>query len=184
MPIKQTTSDSYLEYGVDFDARTIFLHGDVEEDTVKYITKSIIRMGTKDVPIKLYISSYGGDLHEMFGLYDVICNSNCIIETHTIGKSMSAAVLLSACGDKGYRFAGANTMFMLHDSTADLGSGNVDFHEREVKAVKEVNNRWLDLMAKHTKLSSTTLKKMFASKGNEYFWAEKALEYGIIDIIL
>jgi ATP-dependent Clp protease protease subunit len=179
--------DVYFEYGIDIANRRIFLLDGVEEDTISAVIKGLYFMDSqnKDVkkPIELFIGSFGGSEYEMFALYDVTRTIASPIHTVAIGKCMSAAPLLVAGGQKGHRYATANTFFMVHEGWSDFGEKRYDSIKADIKHVDHLSKHWYELMEKHTSKTIAFWKKMCAKVGDEYFDAATALEYGIIDHI-
>ena len=84
------------------DDRTILLHGGVNEETIAQVIAGLAHLaGINNEEIRLVISTYGGSVHEMFALYDMIKYIKCPVRTIALGKVMSAGVLLLASGEKG-----------------------------------------------------------------------------------
>ena len=61
-------------------------------------------------PFRMYISTHGGVVSDMFSILDVMdmIKEDCVIETIGLGKVMSAGVLMLANGTKGRRKIGKN----------------------------------------------------------------------------
>ncbi len=174
-----------LEHGVDVKGRRIFLHGDVDEDTIGVAIRGmylLADMGSE--PIELFIASYGGLLDDAFALHDVTRIIRVPVHTVALGKCQSAAPLLVACGQKGERYATENCEFMVHDaaieveknlSPAALGS--------YAEAVKKRVERMDRLLAGYSNKPYRHWARLSSSKADRYFSAEEALEWGLIDQI-
>lgn len=185
--------DGYFNHGVDVANRRVFLFDGVEEDSIGSVIKGLYLMEADHTatqikageykPIELFIGSFGGSEYEMWALYDVIKTLNSPIRTTAIGKCMSAAPLLVACGEPGHRYATPNSWFMVHQSWDDLGHKRVDDMERDIKHYKEMGKRWYDLMEKHTNQPASWWKRKCEGVGDYFFSAEQAQEYGLIDHI-
>jgi len=183
--------DAYFEYGVDVVNRKVFLFDGVDETSIGYVIKGLYLMeasitqedreGGQIPPIELFIGSFGGSEYEMFALYDVIRTLESPIHTTAIGKCMSAAPLLVACGEPGHRYATPNTWFMVHESWDDWGMARVDELQKTLNHYKEMGDRWNKLMAKHTGQTVASWKRMAKAVGDTYFDAYKAVELGLID---
>lgn len=185
MKISKDWVDAYFEYGVDINNRRVFLFDGVDEDSIGHVIKGLYLMeaNSTDKPIELFIGSFGGSEYEMFALYDVIRTLKTPIHTTAIGKCMSAAPLLVACGEPGHRYATPNTWFMIHQSWGDWGEKDVDVLKREVKHYDAMEQRWAELMAKHSNQIVNFWLKKSREKGDVYFDAYKAQELGLIDHI-
>lgn len=187
--------EAYFQYGVDTANRRVFLFDDVEESTIGVVIKALYFMDSQvsvrkvkgkarkyRKPIDLFVGSFGGSDYEMYALYDVLQTLKSPVHTVAMGKCMSAAPLLVAAGHVGQRWATPNTWFMVHqgnqwmgeDTRAEIGKANVLHAE-------DINDRWYELMARHTKMPKAFWKKMCSKHGDTYFGAEEAVEYGIVD---
>ena len=106
--------------------RTLSLCGTLREEELSEILYSLlnfqqacqdeVKAEVDPLPIKFYISTYGGDALGMFAIYDLMrqVREECLLSTIGLGKVMSAGVLLLAAGTKGERKIGKNTRVMLH----------------------------------------------------------------------
>lgn len=177
--------DTYFEYGVDRINRRVFLFDGVDESSIGIVIKALYYMDSESTekPIELFIGSFGGSEYEMFALYDVIRTLRAPIHTTAIGKCMSAAPLLVACGQPGHRYATPNTWFMIHQSWSEWGEKDTDTLKRDIKHFDQLEVKWVELMEKHTKQPMAFWLKKIREKGDVYFDAEKAQEYGLIDHI-
>ena len=173
------------------EIRTIGLMGDVDEEKGGDLMMAILlltELSGKEAPydpITMYISTYGGSADEMFGIYDVMTKAKRQCEIHTIGvgKVMSAGTLVLASGTKGKRKIGKHCRVMIHS----VNSGHVgELHsiENEVKAVKHMQELYINAMAQETSMTKRQLQKLIDLKVNVYLSAEEAIEYGIADEIL
>ena len=186
--------EAYFLYGVDIKNRKVFLFDGVDEDTIGYVIKGLYLMEAENTqeqitngavkPIELFIGSFGGSEYEMWALYDVIRTLQSPIYTVAIGKCMSAAPLLVACGEPGHRCATPNTWFMVHQTWGEWGEKDKDVLKTELKHCDTMEQRWHDLMALHSnKPAAFWKKKCTKEKGDTYFDAYMAQEYGLIDYV-
>lgn len=184
-PISKDWIHPYLEHGLDVANRRIFLTDHVEDDLINKIIRGIYLMETKSdsKPIELFVSSYGGDIFAMFGLYDVLRTINCPVNTIAFGKCMSAAVLLVAAGTVGERYATPNCAFMVHDFSADDMTGKIEYIKNDLKNLEYWRDKWAELMASHTKQPKKFWLKMCNRSGDHFFTSQQAVDYGVVDII-
>ena len=177
--------DAYFEYGIDVANRKVFLFDDVDSSSIGAVIKGLYLMESQDnkKPIELFVGSFGGSEYEMFALYDVCRTLVSPIHTTAIGKCMSAAPLLVAAGTTGQRYATPNTFFMVHESWEDFGAKRMDELERDVDHYKQMGSRWAELMKKHSNKPAKFWLSMCKKSGDNYFDAEQALEWGLIDHI-
>ena len=175
------------------DLRIVGLFGDVSEEKVAELIHGLLMLNEinklsdeeEQKPIEFFISTYGGNADDMFGLYDVIRQLKETSEIHTVGlgKVMSAGVLLLASGTKGKRKIGKNCRVMIHSV---MGGNHGSLHNmmNELEAIEQLQDMYCDALIENTKLTRTKLKKMIERKVNVYLSAEEAVEMGIADIII
>jgi len=179
----QANLEAALQYGVDIDGRRVFLHGDVDEDTISYAIRGMYMMADRNKkPIQLYVASYGGSVDEAFALHDVTRTIRVPVHTIALGMCMSAAPFLVACGEPGERYASENCEFMLHTGSMgiDASVANVAGTAEAFRARCERMDR---LLAKYSNKPYRHWKKFSDSATDFYFGAEQALEWGLIDQI-
>ena len=186
--------EAYFEYGVDIQNRKVFLFDNVDADSIGHVVKGLYLMEagvTKaqkesgNIPsIEVFIGSFGGSEYEMYALYDVIRTLNSPVKTTAIGKCMSAAPLLVACGEPGQRWSTPNTFFMVHQSWTTIEDpSKLGEIEIEMKHMRKLEERWLELMVKHTDKDKKHWKRICDKGQDFYFDAETAQEWGLIDHI-
>ena len=173
------------------EIRTIGLFGDIDEDRSGDLMMALLlltELSGKDPPydpITMYISTYGGTADEMFGIYDVMSKikSQCEICTIGVGKVMSAGTLILAAGTKGMRMIGKHCRVMIHSVNAG-SAGDLHNIENEVKAIKQMQDLYINAMCNETHMTKRQIQKLIDRKINVYLTAEEAIEYGIADEIL
>lgn len=177
--------ETYFEYGVDVKNRCIFLTEDISEESAGHIIMGMYYLECEDStkPIELRIMSEGGDVYSAYGIHDVTRTLRSPIHTMGLGKVMSAAILLVACGEKNNRWAGENTTFMIHVPHWPKSDVSQHDHRNEVDESERLTDRWYYLMGKYTKKPSKFWKNLCNKKVDVYFDADQALEWGIIDNI-
>ncbi len=145
---------------------------EAEDGTVSEIVK----------PFKMYISTHGGVVSDMFSILDVMdmVKRECDIETVGIGKVMSAGVLMLASGTKGMRKIGRNCRVMLH-SVISGHHGSFPNVENEMRETKALQDMYFDYLCERTKLTRKKLKKLLLNNVDVYLSAEEAIKYGIAD---
>ena len=137
------------------------------------------------LPIDFYIATGGGNVAEMFAIYDVmrLVREETPIHTIGIGKVLSAGVLLLAAGTKGERRIGKNCRLMLHRVlTGD--SGSLHNIQASVKEAEIIEQMMFEALVEETSLTMKQVKKIVSRNLDVYFSAEEAVEMGIADIIV
>ena len=178
--------EALFEYGVDKNNRRIFLFDDVDNQPIGLVIKALFMLDSQSTesPIELFVGSYGGCEYDMFALYDAVQAVQSPIHTTAIGKCMSAAPLLVACGEKKHRAATPNTWFMVHQGWEDIGEKRYDEVKNDLAHLNKLEDRWYSLMEKHTKQSADFWKTQCQKVGDRYFDAYEAKEWGLIDKVL
>jgi len=174
---------TYFEKGVDFKNRRLFLIGDVDEDMLCSFVQGmkLLEAASTKENIEVYIATTGGDMYDMFGIYDVLRSSTCHVKTISMGKIMSAGVLLAAAGDESLCYR--NTIFMSHEMWWSQDKSFLTEHENEVRHSKELKTRWLECFEDCTKTPASKWRK-FLKDRDFYFDAVQAEELGIVDKII
>ncbi len=136
-------------------------------------------------PMQFYISTFGGNAADMFGIHDLMLSMRAAtpIETVGLGKVMSAGVLLLASGAEGCRFIGKNTRVMIHSLRAGH-AGAMHELETEYEETKWLQDQYIQALASVTNMNKRMIKRMMERKTNVYINAEQAIEYGIADKLL
>lgn len=162
--------------------RLIYFTGEVSEDSIMAVIAQLTILASKDPaePIVLVISTYGGSVHEMFGLYDVMKWLPCPVHTVGLGKIMSAGVLLLASGEKGHRLIGEHSRVMIHPMMG--GSfGNVFEMENQMKEMADMQNTMEECLARESGKSVKEIRDIMALRKDTYLTAQEALDFGLAD---
>lgn len=185
----------------DHGLRAINLYGDVTEEKGQEIVSALLYLeSTSPVviseveeettivnrPIKLFVSTHGGNVSDMFSIVDVmemVKENTCDIETVGVGKVMSAGVPILAAGTKGKRKIGKNCRVMLHGVASGIG-GSIFRLENELEEIRWIQDKYIECLSANTKLSKSKIKKMIKSQKDVYISAQDAVKYGIVDEII
>lgn len=175
--------DAYFEFGIDIFNRRVFLHADLDSESVGAAVKGLYLMETNsDEKIEIFISSLGGDIYEALALYDIMNTIKCPIHTFAYGKCMSAAPLLLAAGLPGERWVSPNVAFMYHDWSTHL-SGTGTHIKEDVKHTDELDEKWTRALVEHTNQTYKFWRGKSSRPHDFYFWADEAIEWGLADHI-
>lgn len=176
--------EAALEHGIDIFGRRIWLHGAIDEYTIGMAIRGLYMLAdmSRD-PIELYVSSYGGHLDESFALHDVTRTIKCDVVTCALGKCMSAAPLLVACGKRGHRYTTESTTFMLHDVRVFDVQGRPADLAVEADVAMGMMDNYAKLLGRYTNKDRRHWRRLFDSKTDRYFDSETAIEWGVVDAI-
>lgn len=167
--------------------RVIEVNSEINDTSAQLLARAIIQINQEDKgipveerkPIRVILSSYGGEVDSGFKMIDAMLNSKTPVWTINIGQQYSMAAIVGLAGEK--RYASKNALFLLHDGTVtvyDSGSKVHDYIEFDMALQK----RMKDFVTSRTKISAKTYEK----KGRDewYFFADEAKKIGVIDGII
>jgi ATP-dependent Clp protease protease subunit len=174
--------DAYFDHGIDVKNRRVFLDADIECESIGAAVRGLYLMETvsNEEPVEIFISSYGGNVHEALAMYDIMNTIKCPIHTFAYGKCMSAAPLILAAGEPGHRWVAPHVAFMHHDWSAGV-EGTASQVQAEVKHYEEIGKAWTELLAKHSSQNFKWWHTRAKKAADFYFTAEEAIEWGIAD---
>jgi len=174
------------------EQRSIMFVGELNEEKAADLISALLVLSQENKTdsdrgedIKLYISTYGGSAHEMFGIYDVMnfCKQFCDIETIGIGKVMSAGTLILAAGTQGKRILGKHCQIMIH--TVNGGAmGELHSLENEMEQMKNLQDTYIQCLSSETKMTKRQIQTLINRKVNVYLSSEEAIEKGLADEVL
>jgi ATP-dependent Clp protease, protease subunit len=173
------------------EQRSIMLVGEINEEKSGDLISALLVLSQEklepdtDSDIKLYISTYGGAAHEMFGIYDMMnyCKQFCDIQTIGMGKVMSAGTLLLAAGTPGKRKLGEHCQIMIH-SVNGGSMGELHSLENEMDQMKNLQDTYIQCLSNETSMTKRQIQTLINRKVNVYLSAEEAIEKGLADGVL
>lgn len=136
-------------------------------------------------PITISISTFGGDILEMFAIYDAIKRVQAMgidIETLGLGKVMSSGLVLLAAGTKGMRYAGKYTRFMFHEVAAEFSGTNHEIDEQK-KEIEFSQEQYIDVLSFETQKTKKFFEKHIKKHAEFHFNCDEALKWNLIDEI-
>ena len=193
----------FPDLGGDPGIRTLNVYGEINEDkargtlTALHLLKQtgreeIINEEDEEAepeitfePIEFLLSTEGGNVPDMFSIYDCMrdIQKDCEIHTFGLGKVMSAGILLLSAGTKGKRKVGKHCRLMMH-SVQGGHFGSIKELETDIREVRWYQEQFITAISEETKLDRKELKSIFRRKTDTYFDAEQALKWGIADEIV
>lgn len=132
-------------------------------------------------PIKLYISSFGGSVYDVFAFVDYIETMKTPIHTIAIGKAMSCGAIMLLAGDR--RFSTQNSTILLHQISSGTW-GTLQGMLESVNETQRLSDKVNDLIIERTHIDEEFLLEIQESKYDYYMDVQEALELGIIDEII
>lgn len=165
--------------------RILFIHDYIDDDIATDIVATLLLKDHEDneKKITLFINSPGGDIRNVFMIYDVMAIVNAPIETVCIGAAMDEAALLLAGGRKGMRLATKNAIISVSQLVNNWHMHtNMTDAKNLMEQFKVDNDRLLEILNKATGKSVKQLREDFDRR--TFFTAPKAMKYGLIDKIV
>jgi ATP-dependent Clp endopeptidase proteolytic subunit ClpP len=157
---------------------------DVNHNSVEACMNKLTQWHRKDpkCDIEIVFSSPGGSIIDGFELFDYIQhlrNQGHKVTTGSLGMAASMAGILLQAGD--VRWIGHQAWLMIH--RAAFGAIGKTFEiEDEVKLVKRIEQRIVDIFVSRSKLTKLKIKRNWDRKD---WWidADECLELGLVDEI-
>jgi ATP-dependent Clp protease protease subunit len=160
--------------------RTLFLTGEIKTENIVKLIKDIFLLDALNKkPIKIYISSSGGNVPDGFALIDSIKLIKSPITTIIIGEACSMAGLISITGKD--RYITKNAVWMAHDLSGGITgdySGKIEYRAKHLSQLwKMIENH----LKTYTKLTNEEID--LARTGELWLQPEECLVKGIVDKI-
>lgn len=186
MELPSTVEDYLLWDG--YKERKIYFNDNVDARIVSTVVHWIHKWNEEDAdvevekrkPIKVYITSNGGDVIAGFAAVDAIKASKTPVHTFTIGCGASMGFLLGLAGHK--RYAYKNTIYLIHD-----GSLGIQGTSNKAKSTMAFYDR-LDERVKNYILENTKITDELYEQKKDIEWYmfadEEGIDLGIIDELL
>lgn len=171
---------SYDIYSRLLEDRIIFLSGEIDDAVANTVVAQLIYLEAKDPSkdISLYINSPGGSVSAGLAIYDTMNYVKCDVSTICIGMAASMGAFLLSSGQKGKRFALPNSEIMIHQPL-----GGAQGQASDIKIAAEhilKTKRKLNQILAHNSGKPVEQVERDTDRDN-YFSAQEALEYGLID---
>lgn len=167
------------------DNRILFLFDTIDDKLASNITATLLLKDYEDPKSKitLFINSDGGDIRNVFMIYDMMQIVEAPIETICIGSAQNEAALLLAAGTPGMRLATKHAIIgvgqLVHEwmSFSDLTDAKqiLDLSAKD-------NKRMMDILAK---ACGKPIKEITADLERKIFMSSnQAVKYGLIDKVI
>jgi ATP-dependent Clp protease protease subunit len=174
-----------FDYGIDTENNIIFIQDEIQSGLTFDIVSKVRLLkkinGNVDT-VNILLNSGGGDVIETLAFIDYMKSQKDQMKFNIIvrGMAMSAAALLLANGT-GTRAASKHSKIMVHQLST-IVDGKLSDVKSNAKFSEELETECNQLMAESTKMDKDYWQNIQSS---DYFMsAEKALELGIIDVII
>ena len=163
--------------------RIIFLVGPVNDHTANLVVAQMLFLESEnpDKDIFFYINSPGGSVTAGMSIFDTMNFIKPEVSTICMGGAYSMGSFLLAAGEKGKRYALANSRVMIHQPSggAQGQATDIEINAREILKIRDRLNR---ILAERT---GQPLEKIERDVERDYWLdAQEAKEYGLVDEVL
>ncbi len=163
--------------------RIIFLCDEVNDVTASLVVAQLLFLEAQDSEkdIYLYINSPGGSITAGMAIYDTMNYIKCDVCTICIGMAASMGAFLLSAGAKGKRMALPNSEIMIHQPLGGMQgqASDIKIHAERITRMKNKLNK---ILAMNTGKDLSTIEA--DTDRDNFFEAQEALEYGLIDKVI
>lgn len=163
--------------------RIIFLNGEVNDFSANAIVAQLLFLEAENpgTDISLYINSPGGSVTAGFAIYDTMQYVSSDISTLCVGMAASMGAFLLTGGAKGKRFALPNAEIMIHQP---LGGAQGQATEIDIACQHILNtrDRLNHILSENTGQDLDVIQT--ATERDNWFSAQKAADFGLIDAVI
>ncbi len=163
--------------------RVIFLQGEIYDGNANELVMKLLYLQSENrrKDIHFYINTPGGSVSSTLAIYDTMEMISCPVSTYCVGIAASGGSILLAGGEPGKRFALKHSQVMIHQPHGGVG-GQVSDIEIQANQILETRALLNGLLGKHCDKTAEEIGA--ACDRDNYFTAEQAKEFGLVDHIL
>lgn len=164
--------------------RIIYLGTDIDSDVANIINAQLLYLNSVDseTDVKIFINSGGGSVIDGASIYDTMNWIEPDVATYVVGLAASMASVLCSSGAKGKRFAMPHSWIMLHQvSTSNHYQTCADL-SIAVEFTKRLQDMTFGMLAENCGKTMEDIKR--DADRNNWFSAQEAVDYGLIDEII
>jgi ATP-dependent Clp protease protease subunit len=161
--------------------RKIYIHGEINEKTLRHVSKKIDKFVAEDIraPIYVELASEGGFSYPALAIYSKLRAAPCPINITAVGPVMSAATVILAAGD--YREMATDSWFMVHESFEHI-AGRLNAHQTATTQMLKEEIQWAEILARHSDWTVEQWRQ--ASKKTTFLTAFQLKQINLINGIL
>lgn len=180
--IKQSANslDLYLYDDIAADGQDWWTGETIESDTSANAIKGQLETAGDVQNINIFINSYGGDVKEGLGIYNLLKRSTAQKTVYVDGFACSVASVIAMAGDK--VIMGPNTLMMIHHAWT-FACGNADELRKAATDLEVIDQASCSsyLSKAGDKLNADTLNQLLDAQ--TWLNAEQCVQYGLADEI-
>lgn len=166
-----------------FEERIIFVGQAIDDTVANDVMAQLLTLESMDPDrdILMYINSPGGSFTALTAIYDTMQFVRPDIQTFCLGQAASAAAVLLAGGQKGKRYALANSRILIHQPSSEGGGQGSDI-EIQAREIMRMRSLLEDMLAKHSTRDIEDIRRDI--ERDKILTAEEAVTYGLVDQVL
>ena len=167
------------------EKRIIQLNGTIDDAMANDFVARILYYAQQDKekPVKVLITSGGGEIGAGMVIYDVIQSSPVPLLLFGVGKAYSMGAVLLTCGQKGKRFLLPHSKMMIHEPLIPYGIGGKSSSIQTISdSLLKTKHEMEKILAKHT--GKTVEEIAESTKTDHFFTAEEAIDFGLVDGVM
>lgn len=169
----------------------IYFYAEIYRDKVLQLNRKIRELNncmsrqkdqlnlSEDIPIYLYINSFGGSIFSGFSAMDSLIKSKLPVVTIVDGCCASAATFLSIVGSK--RYITPHSYMLIHQLSS-VHWGKYEEFKDNMKNLEKFMGLIKEIYAKYTKMPVEKLEEIL--KHDIWLDAKECLEYKLVDEII
>jgi ATP-dependent Clp protease protease subunit len=165
-------------------SRTVIISQQVDAKLSAKVLSQLVLLEQEgpELPITVFINSPGGEIFSGFAIFDMLKFITCPVTTIVTGFAASMGSILSLAADEGRRFAMPQAKIMIHQPLLMGYQGRASECEIQAREILKTRDHLVQLYADQTGKSHEEIKK--ALDRDNWFTAEEALEYGLLDKVV
>ena len=165
-------------------SRTVVISQQVDAELTAKVLSQLVLLEQEghEEPVTVFINSPGGEIFSGFAIFDMLNFIACPVTTIVTGFAASMGSILSMAADKGRRFATPQAKIMIHQPLLMGYQGRASECEIQAREILKTRDHLVKLYSEQTGKSREEIKK--ALDRDNWFTAEEALEYGLLDKVV
>ena len=165
-------------------SRTVVISQQVDAELTAKVLSQLVLLEQEghEEPVTVFINSPGGEIFSGFAIFDMLNFIACPVTTIVTGFAASMGSILSMAADKGRRFAMPQAKIMIHQPLLMGYQGRASECEIQAREILKTRDHLVKLYSEQTGKSREEIKK--ALDRDNWFTAEEALEYGLLDKVV
>ena len=165
-------------------SRTVVISQQVDAKLTSKVLSQLVLLEQEgeDQMITVFINSPGGEIFSGFAIFDMLNFISCPVTTIVTGFAASMGSILSLAAKKGRRYAMPQAKIMIHQPLLMGYQGRATECEIQAREILKTRDHLVRLYSEQTGKSHEEIKK--ALDRDNWFTAEEAVEYGLIDKVI